>query len=128
LGILNYVLKPNLLQKQSRLKVYNILPISSLLYGCEIWILKQRDMRRLKKAEMKCMKPTAGYRLLDHRRSEDNLEELEVCPVEKKLSQYKQKILNNVTEYRRIGRQNGRPLKRLLDGYNNEAETGHLLA
>jgi len=32
-------------------------------------------------------------------------------------------------DYRPIGRQRpGRPLKRLLYGYNREAETGHLLA
>jgi len=37
-------LKLNLVQKQSRLKVYNILPIPSFLYGCEIWTLKQRDI------------------------------------------------------------------------------------
>jgi hypothetical protein len=30
------VLTPNLVQRQSRLKVYNILAIPSLLYGCEI--------------------------------------------------------------------------------------------
>jgi hypothetical protein len=34
-----------------------------------------------------------------------------------------------VLEYRSIGgRRPGRPLKRPLDGYNREAETGHLLA
>jgi hypothetical protein len=30
-------------------------------------------------------------------------------------------------DYRPIGRRPGRPLKRLLDGYNREAEIGHLL-
>jgi len=53
LGILNNVLKPNLVQKQSRLKLHNILAIPLLLYGCEIWTLKQSDVRRLKTAEMK---------------------------------------------------------------------------
>jgi len=33
----------------------------TLLYGCEIWTLKQRDIRRIKTAEMKFMKHTAGY-------------------------------------------------------------------
>jgi len=35
-------LKPYLVQRQSRLKVFNILAITSLLYGCKIWTLKQR--------------------------------------------------------------------------------------
>jgi hypothetical protein len=66
------------------------------------------------------------------------LEEIKVDPVKKKLTQYKQKLLNHVTrmedsrypeqfpDYLPIGI--GRPLKRPLDGYSREAETGHLLA
>jgi hypothetical protein len=61
------------------LKVYNILATPSLLYGCEIWTLKQRDIRKLKKAEVKFMRHTAGYSLFDHRRNED-VEELKVDP------------------------------------------------
>jgi hypothetical protein len=48
------------------------LDISSLLYGCEIWIRKQRDIRRLKIAEMKFMILIAGYNLLDHRKNKDS--------------------------------------------------------
>jgi len=33
-----------------------------------------------------------------------------------------------ILDYRPVGRRSGRPLKRLLDGYSHEAETGHLLA
>jgi hypothetical protein len=61
LGILNNALKPDLLQKQCRLKVYSILFIASLLYGCETWTLKQRDIKRLKTAEMK-LRGTVGFR------------------------------------------------------------------
>jgi hypothetical protein len=46
-------------------------------------------MRRPKIAEMTCMRHTAGYSLLDHRRNEDILEELKVDSVKKKLAQYK---------------------------------------
>jgi hypothetical protein len=35
---------------------------------------------------MKFMRRTAGYSLLDHRRNENILEELQVDPVEKKLA------------------------------------------
>jgi hypothetical protein len=45
---------------------YNILAIPSLLYGCEIWKLNQRDINRLKTVEMVFMRCTAGYSLLDH--------------------------------------------------------------
>jgi len=50
---------------------------------CEICTLKQRDIRRLKTAEMKFTRRTSEYSLLDHRRNEDILEELKVDPVEK---------------------------------------------
>jgi hypothetical protein len=71
-------LKPNLIQRQSLLKKYNIFAIPSLLYGCEKWSLKHRDIRRLRTAEMKFMRLIEGYSLLDHRRNEDILEELTV--------------------------------------------------
>jgi hypothetical protein len=46
--------------------------------------LKQRDIRRLKTADMKFVRCTARYCLLDH---EGILEERHVDPVEKKLAQ-----------------------------------------
>jgi len=81
-----------------------------------------------------------GYSLLDHIRSEETFKELRTEPVKKKLAQYKQKWFNHVSKMenirhpkqllviRPIGRRPGQPLKRLLDGYSREAETGHLLA
>jgi uncharacterized protein HemY len=53
--------------------------------------LKQKEVRRLKTAEMKFMRRTAGYGLLDQRRNEDILEGLKVGSVQKKPAQYTQK-------------------------------------
>jgi hypothetical protein len=64
------------------MKDYNTIVIPTLLYGCEIWLLKQRDIRRLRTAEMTFM-------ILYHRRNEGILE-TEVNPVRKKLAQCKQ--------------------------------------
>jgi hypothetical protein len=69
-------------------KVYNILTASPLLYDCAAWTLKQRDIRRIKGAEMKFVRSTAGC-TPDHRRNEDILKELKVDPVEKELAQNK---------------------------------------
>jgi hypothetical protein len=41
-----------------------ILAIPSLLYGCEIWTLKHRDVRRLKIMEMKFMRDITGCRFI----------------------------------------------------------------
>jgi hypothetical protein len=89
---------------------------------------------------MKFMRCRAGYSLLDRKRNEDILEEHELDPVETKLAQYKRTLLYHISrmedirypeqllDYRPMGRRPGRPLKRLLDGYNRETETGHLMA
>jgi len=46
LAILNNILEPNVVQRQSPFKVYSILAVPSLLYDCDMWTLKQRDIRR----------------------------------------------------------------------------------
>jgi hypothetical protein len=43
--------------------------------------LKQRDVRRLKTAEMKFMRCKAGHSLLSHIRNEDILKELKADPI-----------------------------------------------
>jgi hypothetical protein len=71
--------------------VYSTLAASSLLYGCEIWASKQRNIKMLKTAELKFMRRTTEYNLLEKRRH-DILKEFKVDdPVEKKSAQYKQK-------------------------------------
>jgi hypothetical protein len=55
---MNNVLKSNLVQRQSQLKVYDIYATAPLLYGCEIWTL-----RKLKTTEIKFMRETAWYSL-----------------------------------------------------------------
>jgi hypothetical protein len=75
LGILNNKLKPNLKQRITRLKLYKTLALLTLLYGGEIWTIKQCDKNRLRTAEMKYLRRTAGYALLNHKRKEESVEE-----------------------------------------------------
>jgi hypothetical protein len=87
---------------------------------------------------MKYLRRTAGYTLLDHKRSEEILEELHVTPLEDKLCAYRHKWLQHVhtmednrlpkqlLNYHPKGRRRpGRPRKRLLDDMTAETETGH---
>jgi hypothetical protein len=64
LGLLNNTLKPNLVQRSTRFKLYKTLALPTLLYGSEIWTIKQCDKNRR----------TAGYTLLNHKRNEEILE------------------------------------------------------
>ncbi|KAJ4448947.1 hypothetical protein ANN_00339 [Periplaneta americana] len=99
----------------------------------EIWSLKKKDVNRIKATEMKFLRRTAGYTILDRKRNEEILEQLEVESVEEKISRYKFNWLDHVRrmensripkimmQYKPRGhRRPGRPLRRLLDG----AETG----
>jgi prophage antirepressor-like protein len=65
--------------------------------------LKQRDIRRLKTEEMKFMRLAAVCSLLDHRRNENVLEDLKVDQDKKKSSQYKRKLLSQVSRMEDIG-------------------------
>jgi hypothetical protein len=51
-GILNNTLKPNLVQRSTRLKLYKT-ALPTLLYGSEIWTVKQCDKNMLQTTEMK---------------------------------------------------------------------------
>jgi hypothetical protein len=70
LGLLNNTLKPNLVQRGTRLKLYKTLALPTLLYDSEIWTIKQCHKNRLRTAEMKYLRRTAGYTLLNHKRNE----------------------------------------------------------
>jgi hypothetical protein len=47
--------------KKIRIKLGNTLALPVWLYGRETWTIKARDTRRIKAAEMKYMRRTAGY-------------------------------------------------------------------
>jgi len=72
-----------LIQKSSRIKVYNALALP-ILYGSEILTLRQKDEKRLAPTEMKFFRGTAGYTLFDFKRDEEILEDLKVEPVDEK--------------------------------------------
>jgi hypothetical protein len=96
LGLLNNALKLYLVQRSTRLKLYKTLALPTLLYGSEIWTIKQCDKNRLRIAEMKYLQRTAGYTLLDHKRNENILEELHVTQLEDKLRTYRHKWFQHV--------------------------------
>jgi hypothetical protein len=93
---INNVLKPNQVQKSSRMKMYNTLAISTLIYGSKIWTLTQQDKSRLKASEMKSLRRTAGYTLLDHKKNEYILQELNTTPVLEKTTKYRHNWVKHV--------------------------------
>jgi hypothetical protein len=69
--VINQVFKPSLVQLHTRLNIYRTLARPVLTYGSEAWTIRTAAEKRLQAAEMKFMKKTPGYTLLDHRRKEE---------------------------------------------------------
>ncbi|PSN54630.1 hypothetical protein C0J52_10839 [Blattella germanica] len=58
-------------RSETILKFYKVMAIPILLYGSEIWTLTSNQLRRIEAAEMKLLRPLAGYTLYDHKRNAD---------------------------------------------------------
>jgi hypothetical protein len=99
-----------------------------LLYGSETWTAKARNIRRIKAAEIKCMRRTAGYTWTDYKTNTKITKELKITPILDKLLECKRNWIQHVNRmprnrlprimkhYPPTGRRNyGRLLKRLLD-------------
>ena len=60
-----------------------------LMYGSENWSLNRSDKRKIEVAEMRFLRPMAGYTLWDKKRSSDIREQLGIFNMNDKLTQYK---------------------------------------
>jgi hypothetical protein len=71
IGILNQVFKP-LIVKAYKIKHYRTLarPALTYTYGSKAWTIRKADEKRLQAKEIKFMRKTAGFTLLDHKRNE----------------------------------------------------------
>ena len=54
-------------RKETILKIYKTLVLPTFLYGSENWTLTALQRRRIEAAEMKLLRPLAGYTLHDHK-------------------------------------------------------------
>ena len=99
------------------------------MYGSENWSLNRSDKMKIEAAEMRFLRPMAGYRLLDIKRSSDTREQLGIFNINDKLTQYKinwreQKWMTTdypKNNYKPEGRRNiGRPQTRWEDDFREE--------
>jgi hypothetical protein len=72
------------------LKIYNTPVLPTFLYGSENWALTALQRRRIEAAEMKLLRPLAGYTLYDHKTNDYIGRELRITD-----------ILDRIDEYRR---------------------------
>ena len=125
---MNNVFRPQKTFKKTRIKLYNTLALSVLLYDNETWTVEASDARRITATEIKYMRRTAGYTWTDYKTNAQIAKELKITPILDKLLEYKRNWIPHVTRmprnrlprvmkhYSPTGRRNyGRSLKRLLD-------------
>ena len=127
-GVLNNVFRPQNTLKKTRIKLYNILGPPSIVVWQRNGTIKAKDPRRITAAEIKYMRRTAGYTWTDYKTNTQIAKELKITPILDKLLEYKRNWIQHVNRmprnriprimkhYSPTGRRNqGRPLKRLLD-------------
>jgi hypothetical protein len=118
------------------IKLYNTLTFPVLLYNSETWTVKARDDSRISAAEMKYMRRTAGYIWTDCKTNTQIAKELKVTPILDKLLECKRNWIQHLNRmprnrlprvmiyYSPTGRRNqGRPLKRLMDTLDQNGPT-----
>ena len=69
------VFRSRYLSKSTKLRVFRMMVMSTLLYGAETWPVTQKDIRRLTTFQMRCLRDILGLTLWDRRRNVDVLEE-----------------------------------------------------
>ena len=78
------------MRTETILKIYNTLVLPIFLYGSENWTLTASQRRRTEAAEMKLLRPLAGYTLYVHKTNDYIRHELQITGT-----------LDNIDEYRR---------------------------
>ena len=63
------------------LKICNTLVLPTFLYGSENWTLTALQRRRIEAAEMKLLRPLAGYSLYDHKTNDYIRRELRITGI-----------------------------------------------
>ena len=104
---------------------FNTLVLPTFLYGSENWTLTASQRRRIEAAEMKLLRPLAGYTLYDHKTNEYIRRELRITGILDKIDEYRRNGLSHLQRmpqnriplksyhYRPEGRRTiGRPKKR----------------
>src|SRR5215813_2474009 len=71
------------------LKVYSTLILPTFLYGSENWTLTASQRRRTEAAEMKLLRPLAGYTLYDHKANDSIRRELQITCILDKIDEYR---------------------------------------
>ena len=71
------------------LKIYNTLILPTFLNGSENWTLTASQRGRTEVAEMKLLRPLAGYTFYDHKTNDSIRRELQITCILDKIDEYR---------------------------------------
>ena len=74
---------------ETNLKIYNTLVLPTFLYWSENWTLTALQRRRIEAAEMKLLRPLAGYTLYCHETNDYIHRELQITGILDKIDEYR---------------------------------------
>ena len=78
------------------MKIYNTLVLPTFLCGSENWTLTVLQRRRIEVAEMKLLRPLAGYTLYDHKTNDYIHRELRITGILNKIDEYRRNWLSHL--------------------------------
>ena len=76
-------------RKETILKMYNTIIVPALLYGSENCTLTASQRRRIETAEIKLLRPLAGYTLQDHKTNDFIRRELRITGILDRIDEYR---------------------------------------
>ena len=83
-------------KKETKLWVFNVMVVPSLLCGCETWTAQKRHVSRLLACEMMCLRRIEGVMRLDRVRNEDIRETLGQVAVVDMMKERQKKVEGEV--------------------------------
>lgn len=123
-GTLKRTLK-NKARKDSLIKLYKTMAVPTITYGSETWTMTAQHIARIQAAEMKFLRPIAGYQRTDKKHNTEIRQQLNVEELNTTIVKYRTSWENHLTRmtdnripkaaynYSPRGRRNlGRPKKR----------------
>jgi len=84
------------MNKETKLRIYNITAKAALKFGSEVWVLKKREEQRLEAARMKILRHLLGITKLDKEKNECIREKTGAQSIVNEIKKYQEKWLQHL--------------------------------
>ncbi len=81
MGAIKKVYESREISREAKVTAFESVTIATLTYGCEVWVLTEREKSRFQATEIRMLRKIAGVSRLDHVRNETVRERLRLEPV-----------------------------------------------